>query len=327
MSPFTSDTHQSIATLGEVELIKRIRDWLGDANPAPPEGIGDDCARFQPSRNDVRQLVTTDPVIYGYHFDDQLSPEQTAGKLAKRNLSDVAAMGGTPRIATVSLALPQNVSIAWIQRFYETLSKLGRRYRFQIVGGDISGSDGFLGAFLTLIGETEPGHPGLLRHRAQPGSPLYVSGAIGGTRLCKHYDFEPRLEEGRWLARSGACLSCTDLSDGLGKDLKNILSPTTGCSIDCALLPISDDAIRTSKDSGHTKFHHAFNDGEDYELLFALDPKADLREFEAAWSGNFDTPLTRIGTFDALGSGSEESPLKLINAPDSLHVSGYEHLR
>src|SRR3954469_6514798 len=103
MNPVTTHRGKSVATRGERRLIAGIRRWLGRASPAAPFGIGDDCAVIPPTKR--HQLVTTDPVIHGQHFDDRVSPRQAGAKLLKRNLSDIAAMGGRPVAAVVSLAL------------------------------------------------------------------------------------------------------------------------------------------------------------------------------------------------------------------------------
>ena len=92
MNPFTTSRAQSVGARGERQLIAAIRRWLGDASPASPFGIGDDCAVIPPTRR--HQLVTTDPVIYDRHFDDRVPARAVGAKLLKRNLSDIAAMGG-----------------------------------------------------------------------------------------------------------------------------------------------------------------------------------------------------------------------------------------
>jgi thiamine-monophosphate kinase len=97
-------------------VITAIRGWLGSASPRAPFGIGDDCAVLPGSR--AAQLVTVDPVIYGEHFNDSIAPRAAGEKLFKRNLSDIAAMGGRPRAAVVALALDARVKLAWLEQFY-----------------------------------------------------------------------------------------------------------------------------------------------------------------------------------------------------------------
>ena len=105
----------TLASLGESRLIDAIQDWLGAANPPPPHGIGDDCAVLP--RRRARQLVTVDPVIAGRHFDASIPPAAVAAKLLKRNLSDIAAMGGFPHSAVIALPAPPENTVAWLRGF------------------------------------------------------------------------------------------------------------------------------------------------------------------------------------------------------------------
>lgn len=326
MNPFATDQSQAISGLGESKLIEQLRSWLGEAAPPAPFGMGDDCAVLPASAAGVQQLVTADPIIYGKHFDDRISPEQAAIKLMRRNLSDIAAMGGRPTHAVVSLALDPNVSVSWIERFYRSLAAEANAHGTKIVGGDVSSSDNFIGAFLTLYGETLTNHAPLLRRSSERGSPIFVTGTLGGTRIQKHHSFTPRLKEGQWLAASGECLSCSDLSDGIGKDFANIISDTLACEIDCCLIPISDDAKITSRESGKSPLYHAFNDGEDFELLFTTRPEIDASNFMSQWAATFSTPISRIGSIVARPTTGAPA-LILKEAPDGFDANGYEHLR
>src|SRR5262245_62027251 len=127
MTPFTSIRARSVAAVGEQRLIAGIRRWLGRASPAAPFGIGDDCAVIPPTKR--HQLVTTDPVIWGQHFDASVSARAAGAKLMKRNLSDIAAMGGRPVAAVVSLALAPQTSRRWLEQFYRGLAAAALKYR------------------------------------------------------------------------------------------------------------------------------------------------------------------------------------------------------
>ena len=177
MNPFTKQRAQSVGAHGEMRLIEAVRRWLGDASPAAPFGIGDDCAVIPTTRN--HQLVTTDPVIYGQHFDASVSARSVGAKLLKRNLSDIAAMGGRPVAAVISLALAPETSMAWLRQFYLGLADCAREYRVKIVGGDITqGPSKFFGAFLTLHGES--GGRLITRRGAKRGDAIFVTGRLGG---------------------------------------------------------------------------------------------------------------------------------------------------
>lgn len=323
MNPFACSKEDRIDSIGESELIKRMQAWLGDASPPSPQGIGDDCSLLSLSPSEKQLLVTADPVVYTKHFDDTLSPEQVAQKLLKRNASDIAAMGGIPRSATLSLALPAKLSIAWLHRFYDGLAAEAKRLRIQIAGGDTSSSSDFLGAFMTLIGVAS--ERVLERGKAVLDSPLYVTGELGGSLLEKHYAFEPRLAEGLWLASQPAALSCMDLSDGLGKDCPALLGPGLGALLHARDIPISDAALRRSEQSGHSALEHAVNDGEDYELLFAVAPSTDCEAFEALWRKRFETPLSLIGT--VIDREADQAILSFDDPDASFKFTGYEHFR
>jgi thiamine-monophosphate kinase len=319
MSPFTSDRARSVAALGEVRLIAAIRHWLGDTTPAAPCGIGDDCAVLPPAHR--HQLVTTDPVIFGRHFDATVPPRAVGAKLLKRNLSDIAAMGGRPLAAVVSLALAPATSLAWLRGFYLGLATCARRHGVAIVGGDVTqAARGFVGAFLTLHGESA-GRRVLTRTGARAGDWLYVTGTLGGSRLGRHFQFTPRLAEGAWLARRPEVRAMMDLSDGFAKDAA-ALTPR-GCepAVFADVWPIDRRAREAARRSAQPPLRHALCDGEDYELLFTVDREADLAAVERAWARAFPrVRLTRLGWFVRRGRRPETAlPL------GDFH--GYEHLQ
>lgn len=323
MSPFSSSENDRIDSIGESELIVRIKEWLGDACPDSPLGIGDDCSLLRLSPFETQLLTTADPVVYGRHFDDGLEPEHVALKLLRRNLSDIAAMGGAPKIATLSLALPGNLSLRWIRRFYEAIAEDALRFETRIVGGDTSSTNEYLGFFMTLNGVAI--ERALERRKATLDSPIYVTGELGGSIRKKHYSFEPRLKEGQWLAAQDVVTSCMDLSDGLGKDAIELPSNGLGIRLMDELIPISGDAMELSEGSRIQALERAVNDGEDYELLFSINPSSDTDRFESLWLENFPTKLSRIGYVCELSE--IEAPIKFENESLPLSFSGYEHFR
>lgn len=319
MSPFTPHRARSVVALGERRLIILIRRWLGDASPRSPFGIGDDCAVIPPTKN--QQLVTTDPVIHGQHFDDTVPPHAVGAKLLKRNLSDIAAMGGRPVAAVVSLALAPDTSVAWLRRFYLGLAACARRHGVKIVGGDITqGPRGFFGAFLTLHGEST-GRRVVTRGGARAGDHLYVTGALGGSRLGHHYGFTPRLAEGAWLAKRPEVCAMMDVSDGLAKDLAALTPAGLAPALAGAAIPLSAAARRRARASGESPLRHALCDGEDYELLVVISGRNKPAAFERAWRMRFPrVKLSRIGTF----APKDKMPAGVLRLAD---YRGYEHLR
>ncbi len=317
MTPFTSHRGQSVAAHGERRLIAGIRSWLGRASPAAPFGIGDDCAVIPPTRH--HQLVTTDPVIWGQHFDATVSARAAGAKLLKRNLSDIAAMGGRPVAAVVSLALAPDTSVAWLRDFYRGLAACALQYHVKIVGGDITqGPKGFFGAFLTLHGEST-GRRIVTRRGARAGDAIYVTGSLGGSLLGHHYKFTPRLAGGAWLAGRAEVRAMMDVSDGLAKDLDSLTPPGVVPALAAKAIPVSAAARRCAKATRKTPLAHALSDGEDYELLIVV--RAGAANFERDWRKRFPKlKLSRLGRFvrkDQLPAGA----LRLAD------YHGYEHLR
>ena len=315
MQPFTATPAESVRSLGELGLIAAIRRWLRTASPPSPFGIGDDCAVLPASRH--RQLVTVDPVVYGEHFDDSIPPRAVAAKLLKRNLSDIAAMGGRPRAAVIALALDETVSTRWLEQFYRGLAATARTYAVTIVGGDMTRQKGGLAATLTLIGEVN-GPRVLTRKGAKTGDWIFVTGTLGGSILGHHHRFTPRMAEGAWLAARREVRSLMDISDGLAKDLP-ALTPTAAVPSLCPpAIPISAAARTLARRDGRSALAHALSDGEDFELLFSVAARADRAALETAWLKKFRTRLTCIGRFTrTLEAGA--LPLD--------EFKGYEHLR
>ncbi|EIQ00610.1 thiamine monophosphate kinase [Opitutaceae bacterium TAV1] len=319
MHPFTDTFSESVTAQGERGLIESIRGWLGGTAPRPPHGMGDDCAVL-PARREAgrqgearRQLVTVDPVIYGQHFDDGVSPQNAGAKLLRRNLSDIAAMGGRPHSAVVALMLDGRVKTAWVEGFYRGMARVARRHGVALVGGDVAALPGGLAATLTLVGDAPSarGSRVLRRDGARPGDRIYVTGRLGGSLASgRHFSFTPRLAEGAWLAGQREVRAMMDISDGLAKDLF-ALTPA-GCA------PALEEAALPRHRNCDTR--SALCDGEDYELLLAVAARADRTAFEAAWRKKFPgLRLTCIGRFVPAG---QLPP----GALDLREFHGFEHL-
>lgn len=309
MHPFTTQSSASVSAWGEERLIHAIRRWLGPASPRAPFGIGDDCAVLPGSRG--RQLITVDPVVYGRHFDASVPPRAVGAKLLKRNLSDLAAMGGRPTAAVLALTLDGRVRQSWLEAFYRGLAACARRHGVPIVGGDITQADGIVAASLTLLGEAV-GRRVLTRTGAKTGDWIYVTGRLGGSLASgHHFRFTPRLAEGAWFARRPEVRAMMDVSDGLAKDLHALTPPGTQPALTATMVPRRAGA----------SLRAALTDGEDYELLLAVAKRADRTALERAWAATFPrTPLTCIGRFVPLSAP----------VPGAIRLAayhGYEHLR
>ena len=309
MHPFAKKSADSVTAFGEAKLITAIRRWLGAASPRAPFGIGDDCAVLPASRGP--QLITVDPVIFGRHFDAAVPPRAVGAKLLKRNLSDLAAMGGCPSAAVLALTLDPHTSLAWLEQFYRGLATCARRYRVPIVGGDIAQADGVLAASLTLLGAAA--RPRVVtRTGARIGDSIHVTGVLGRSLASgHHFAFHPRLAEGAWLAGRPEVRAMMDVSDGLAKDLGALTPPHAKPALEPGALPLRRGA----------DLRAALTDGEDYELVFALAAHTDAAAFARAWHRRFPrTRLTNIGHF-ARSNALSPSAVRLED------FSGYEHLR
>lgn len=316
MNPFTDNEAASAGKLGEVQLIRRIREWLGKATPPAPNGMGDDCAVVESGAN----LVTCDSLVYQRHFDDEASPELVGAKLLKRNLSDIAAMGGLPRDAVVALFLPKNTSLEWLEGFAKGLAKTALDYSVAIVGGDVAESP-TLAVTLTLTGKAR--RP-LTRGTGSDGDVLFVSGPLGGSIKGHHLTFTPRIEQGMFLAMMPEVTACMDLSDGLAKDAPALAGDRLAAVLDTGSIPPSNEILALCEENPADMLGHILTDGEDYELLFAV--KAESADaVEAAWENRFGGPLFRIGH---LAEREKDAPA-LVDAATgkALEQHGYEHLR
>jgi thiamine-monophosphate kinase len=285
-----------------------MRGWLGSVSPETPAGPGDDCAVVRPARG--LELLTVDPVVHGVHFDGRVSARQAGAKLLKRNLSDIAAMGGRPRAALVALALEGRVSVAWLAGFYRGLGAEARRHGVKVVGGDVTTLPAGFAATLTLTGEA-PGRV-LTRRGTRKGDWIYVTGLLGRSLASgHHFLFEPRLAEGAWLARRAEVRAMMDLSDGIAKDIRELAPRGAEPALYADMLPRR----------GAASVREALSDGEDYELLFTVAAGRGPRLLEAAWGRAFPaTRLTRIGRFVRRGQRPPD-------AVDLRAIDGFQHLR
>ena len=270
--------------LNEKALIARIR---SRERPVPGviAGIGDDCAILQiPAGHEA--LVTTDFSLEGVHFRRQWhSPEVVGHRCLTRGLSDIAAMGGEPIAAFLSLALPKNLPQSWVDRFLQGFLKLAHAFQVSLAGGDTAESpDGVL-ADIVVIGSAPKG-TAIRRSGAKPGDRIYVTGELGGSAAAlelllsgrklrprdfpQHFHPLPRIEVGRWLRGKKLASAMIDISDGMSTDLSHI------CEESGVGAEILADAIPRSvigKPAHEVDLKFALHGGDDYELLFTAPPR------------------------------------------------------
>lgn len=307
-----------VARLGELGLIRRLESTLkGQALPADVLGIGDDAAAFPPPAGLV--LATTDSLIEGYDFRlAQISWEDLGWKSLAVNISDIAAMGGVPQYALVSLGLPPSVEVEQVDALYHGMLEAGRAYNVAILGGDLSGAPQ-VGITVMLLGTQPEGWSGpdalLRRKAARPGQQIAVTGALGASaaglrmlsrgdrfdpeteRLLRsaHFRPVPRVAEGQALLRAGVRCGI-DVSDGLLRDLGHICYASgVDAVVQADQVPVLDP-VRRAYPQGWLEL--ALAGGEDFELICAGTPAALERA-----QRDMRTPLTVVGHISGPGSG------------------------
>jgi thiamine-monophosphate kinase len=269
----------SLAQLGEKGLLRLLTAHWPKRAGVVRTGVGDDCAVLRVAGRDL--LFKTDVVVENAHFHARTPPRLIGRKALARALSDIAAMGGTPLAAVVTLGLPAKESPRRLTAIYRGLESTAREYGVALVGGETTrAAQLFLN--VALLGECRDGTP-VLRSGAKAGDLIYVTGRLGGTQARRHLTFAPRLAEGRWLARNRAATAMMDLSDGLGADLPRLAEASgLGYAVDRESIPRRRGAT----------IEASIHDGEDYELLFTVAPA------RAAWLKKkwpFATPLHCMG--------------------------------
>ena len=277
-----------LAHYGEDRLIAELtRDLPADASIRT--GVGDDCAVVGRKGDKAWLLLKTDCIVEGVHFLPETAPRRIGWKALARAISDIAAMGGVPRHALITIAVSPQDEVSRVKGIYAGLKKVADRFDVRIVGGETCRSPGPLFLSIALTGEVEPAHC-VTRGGGRPGDCLYVTGKLGGSIRGHHLDFIPRVEEARWLVQNFRLRAMMDLSDGLGADLPR-LARASGVGFNIVNIPCNKGCTR----------REALADGEDYELLFAIAPRQAVA-LEDQWARQFPkVPLTRIGRFTAGG--------------------------
>lgn len=319
--------------VGEKKLIQQIRRGAR-RRPAVATGIGDDCAVLRVPRGH-ELLVTTDFSIENVHFRRDWHPPELVGRRClTRGLSDIAAMGGEPLAAFLSLAVSSEVPQKWVDRFLKGLLDLANEFKVPLAGGDTAQSEGGMQADIVVVGSAPKGKA-VLRSGAKPGDLIYVTGELGGAaaklaemkladaRLSgaaessrpssRHSDPQapqPRLRVGHSLRRRGMASAMIDVSDGLSTDLDHICREShVSAEIEAAAIP------RAQVGSGErVALEFALHGGDDYELLFTSAAKIPSR---IAGVG-----MTQIGRITR-GAG-----MRLIDADGQarrLKAEGWEH--
>lgn len=253
----------------EFEFIEWIKSRAA-SRPEVPLGIGDDASLLETPANS-QWVTTVDVLTEGRHFTSETSLKLVGRKSLAVNISDIAAMGARPVAAFVGLVLPQKQCRRDRETLYEGLFEIANEFGIVIAGGDTNSWDGPLVVSVTLMGLVEQGQ-GVLRSGASPGDRIYVTGALGGSlESGRHLSFMPRVNEAQVLRREFRVTAMMDLSDGLASDLRHLARHSgVGVLLRADCIPIHSDV--STELSETERLRHAFNDGEDFELLFTLRP-------------------------------------------------------
>lgn len=310
----------------EKDIIARIRHLAKSrdhkSRGAVRVGIGDDCAVLRPKAGH-ELLVTTDFSLEGTHFRREWHSAESVGhRCLCRGLSDIAAMGGEPVAAFLSLALPVDLPQKWVDGFLKGFLALARRSKTVLAGGDIAESGAGVLADVMVVGSV-PAGTSVKRSGARAGDIIYVTGALGGSaatlrklfageRLTPkshpaHFFPEPRLAVAKFLREKKLATAMIDISDGLSTDLKHVCEESgVGAVVNQLLLPIASGA----------DLNDALHGGEDYELLFTA-KKAAKVPVEIA-----GVPVTEIGWI------TKDKRVMITNLKSKgqwLEVKGWEH--
>lgn len=273
----------------ELEFVEWLRSQEQPRREDVALGIGDDMAALAAHAGLV--LLTSDMLLDGVHFDTgRHSPAQIGRKAMACSLSDCAAMAVGPAAATVSVALPRQWSMEEAQQLFGGMLDMAGGFETVIVGGDTNRWGHPLAIDVTVAAAPYPNVDPVTRYLARPGDRLYVTGKLGGSLSGRHLAFTPRVREAQRLGEAlGVRLhAMMDMSDGLSLDLWRMCRASkVGAVLDEQLLGavVHDDARALAAQDGRAALEHALNDGEDFELLLAV-------EGEAAVEG---VPLYAVG--------------------------------
>ncbi len=339
----------------ERDLIARIK-RLAESSAEDSSvlaGIGDDCAVLVP-RPDRRLIVTTDTLVESIHFDlEYFDPWHLGRKTAAVNLSDAAAVGGSPRWALLNMAVPQGLTGVFWDSFFEGLRSRLSQYGVSLVGGDTVSAPERLSISLTLIGEIKGGR-WLSRDSAKPDDLIYCSGHLGesaaglellkryqGTRdtfrgrkavhrisravlkrlASRHLDPEPRVTLGQALLASGMVQAAIDISDGVATDLAHMCKNSrVGAEVRAGEIPVSRSLKSASRFLGVSPLEFALTGGEDFELLWTVSKKdrSEVQKIASKILGHIPFHIGRIvrgeGVFLRTSQGAKD-----------IAYQGYEH--
>ncbi|MCH8003173.1 MAG: thiamine-phosphate kinase [Nanoarchaeota archaeon] len=270
-----------VSNLGEIELIKKISKGIKLFSKDIIKGIGDDTAVLKFDKKHYL-LLTTDTLVEDDHFNlSWFTPEQVGKKAIESNISDIAAMGGFPKYTLISLILPKNTNVNFINKLYNGINKSSKKYKISIIGGNLTHGKN-ISITVNMIGIVEKKNL-CLRSNAKINDLILVTGNLGASRaglellrnkktgksINNYLNTKCKLNIGRKL--SNYVNAMEDVSDGLSSEVLNICSESkTGAVIYKEKIPINKTTINDTKKVNKNPYDYALYGGEDFELVFTI---------------------------------------------------------
>lgn len=332
MARASQSKEQTVADIGERGLLRSLYRKLGQSQqPGVLAGVGDDAALLE--QVGPAAVVSTDTLIERVDFDFAWARWRDVGhKAAAVNLSDLAAMGASPRGLLLSLSVRGHDRYAEVMSLVDALQRLGVRHGAPLVGGDISATDGPLVVTVTAIGQVTQRRV-LRRWRGRPGDVILVTGTLGAAAaglaalqagesapsgvIKRQLRPEPRVQMGLALGNSGKVRAAADISDGLAIDAQHLAGEHCTVRLDVRALPLASGVRRLANQLGYSPWQWGLSGGEDFELVLAVAPKHvdALQDVGRQWG----VKLSRVGQV-VHGRAPQ-----LVDAPAGVVPSGYEH--
>ena len=329
-----------IKEIGEFGLIERIKKTISRPPAEVFVGIDDDAAAYVVSE-DILQLITTDILVEHVHFNmEYFTFSQLGWRSLAANLSDIAAMAGTPQYAVVSIAIPDVIKVESIEELYGGMQELADLFSVSIIGGDTTRSKSGLVINIAVIGSVNK-QKITLRSGALPGDAVFSTGDLGGSIaglqvlsknkagikadavIRKHLTPMPRVKEAEFLSRNIDIHAMIDVSDGLASEVGHICRcSSVGAEIEEALFPIDDETRAVAAHFDDDALDYALSGGEDFELVFTADEKA-VNAVKVKFEEQFSIQLSKIGIVTPAERGivlcTKQNKIK------QLHESGWNH--
>lgn len=328
--------------IGEFGFIERFAHQFDHLIKNDDSGIGDDCAVLSVS-DTTNHVVSTDLLLEDVHFlKDRISPEELGYKSLAVNLSDIAAMGAKPLYSFLSLGIPKNTKVDFLDDFMKGYYRLSEKYNTPLMGGDTTKSPDKLLINVVVVGVVEKSKMHL-RSMAQTGDIVCVTGFLGDSGgglkailkqmdvdtdiqelIDRHHNPKPQINEGLFLGKEKYVHAMMDISDGISSDLRHILKASgKSAKIDVEKIPVSTLLRKVAKNHNWDITELGSSGGEDYELLFTME-KEKFASLNQAFLTKFGKAIHTIGEIE---EGKPEIIWQKNGKPLGNRKSGFDHFK